>query len=258
MKIRSWILIVAFVSLGLTPTERSCLAVSSSFDTEVLLAAVTDIPPRVEAPSEEPREMMADPLEPVNRVFFDFNDKLYFWVLKPAASAYKAALPEEMRVDVRNFFSNVTTPVRLVNCLLQANFKCAGNESARFLINTTLGFVGFVDQAKKDFHIEKSEKDLGQTLGLWGIGPGFYINWPILGPSNVRDTVGYVGDMFLDPQNYLITSFPINLGVRAYSQVNDTSLKIGEYEDFKAAAIDPYIALKDAYYQYRKKKVSER
>ena len=268
MKFHSWILVVTFSALGFTQVPRSCPAESWSpseeslsmarADREILQVALADIPPPVQSESEEPAEAIADPLEPMNRAFFAFNDKLYFWVLKPVASGYKAVIPEEMRVNVRNFFSNVTTPVRLVNCLLQGNFKCAGSESARFLINTTLGFVGFVDQAKKDFNIEKQGKDFGQTLGIWGIGPGFYIHWPILGPANVRDSVGYVGDLFLDPQTYLVTSLPISLGIRAYSEVNDTSLKIGEYEDFKEAAIDPYIALKDAYDQYRRKKVRER
>ncbi|MBP1698270.1 MAG: VacJ family lipoprotein, partial [Deltaproteobacteria bacterium] len=88
---------------------------------------------------EEPVETIADPLEPVNRAFFHFNDKLYFWVLKPIAIGYKTIIPEDGRIGVRNFFSNLTTPVRLVNCLLQANPKCAGTETLRFVLNTTIG-----------------------------------------------------------------------------------------------------------------------
>lgn len=208
--------------------------------------------------SGEPAETIADPLEPINRVFFQFNDKLYFWVLKPVASGYKAVAPEDLRVGVRNFFSNVATPIRLVNCLFQAKFKAAGNELIRFLLNSTLGLAGFLDPAKKELGIEKHEEDFGQTLGLWGIGPAFYIEWPILGAFNLRDTVGFVGDLFLDPQTYLIHSIPINLAVRSYDQVNDTSLKIGEYEDFKRAALDPYIAKRDAYHQNRQHKIKEK
>jgi phospholipid-binding lipoprotein MlaA len=281
MKIKSWILIVTVFALGSTQVQRSCLAESltppGTFissappDKEVLQVAIVNIPPPVEPKPEkpeepeEPTETIADPFEPMNRVAFDFNDRLYFWVLKPVASGYNAIFPQEMRVCVRNFFSNLRTPINVVNCLLQANFKCAGNESARLLLNTTLGFFGCVDQAKKDFGIEKQEEDLGQTFGVWGIGPGFYINWPILGPYSLRDTVGYVGDLFVDPLNYLVPSFLPNFpsflpnfAVRAYYQVNETSLSLGEYEDFKKAAIDPYIALKDAYYQYRKNKIKER
>ncbi len=207
--------------------------------------------------SEESEDTIPDPLEPVNRVFFDVNDKLYFWVFKPVATGYKAIIPEEGRVGVRNFFSNVTTPVRLVNCLLQAKFKGAGNEVVRFLLNSTFGIAGFLDLAKRDFHIEKEERDFGQTLGVWGLGPAFYIDWPILGPSSVRDTVGKVGDLFFDPRSYVLTG-PIFYVVRPVELINDTSLRIGEYEDLKKAALDPYIALREAYHQYRQNKIRVR
>jgi phospholipid-binding lipoprotein MlaA len=221
---------------------------------ELVQTALANIPPEPLS-AEEPVEMIADPLEPINRAFFQFNDRFYFWILKPVATGYRTIIPEDGRVGVRNFFSNVTTPVRLVNCLLQAKFKGAGNETVRFLVNTIFGLAGFLDTAKKDFEIKKQEADFGQTLGVWGIGPAFYINWPILGPSSLRDSVGYVGDLFLDPQNYLITSTPVNLAIKSYDQVNEASLTLGEYEDLKEAALDPYIALKDAFHQYRQKKI---
>jgi phospholipid-binding lipoprotein MlaA len=233
------------------PIEDS---VSVPEDEGPIQTALSNIPPEPLS-SEEPVETIADPLEPVNRAFFKFNDKFYFWILKPVATGYKTVVPQGVRVSVRNFFSNVSTPIRLVNCLLQAKFKCGGTETIRFLLNTTIGIAGFFDPAKTEFHIEKREKDFGTTLGFWGIGPAFYINWPILGPSSLRDTVGYVGDLFLDPENYLITSIPINLAVKSYHQVNETSLTLGEYEDLKEAALDPYIALKDAYHQYRQNKI---
>ena len=203
---------------------------------------------------EESEGTIPDPLEPVNRVFFEVNDKLYFWFFKPVATGYKAIIPEEGRVGVRNFFSNLNTPVRLVNCLLQAKFKGAGNEVARFLLNSTFGIAGFLDLAKRDFNVEKEERDFGQTLGVWGLGPAFYIDWPILGPSNVRDTVGYIGDLFFDPRTYLFNR-PIFYVVRPVELINDTSLRIGEYESLKKAALDPYIALREAYHQYRQNKI---
>ena len=213
----------------------------------------------LEAPGrEESPKTIADPLEPVNRLFFHVNDKVYFWLLKPVASGYKAIIPQPARVSVRNFFSNVATPIRLTNCLLQLNFKGAGNETARFLLNTTIGLAGLFDPAKKRFNIDKREEDFGQTLGSYGIGTIFFINWPILGPSSLRDTFGSVADGFLDPWNYVLPSIPINLGVKAYDRVNNTSLIIGEYEDLKKAALDPYIAMRDAYYQYRQRKIEEK
>src|SRR4030042_1952116 len=237
------------------------------------LAAVSDPEPfagpsdSAPSPGEEPsdssdeetdaNQSIADPLEPVNRAFFQFNDKLYFWVLKPVATAYKAVFSEALRVCFRNFFSNVATPVRVGNCLLQGQFKGAGNEAARFGINTTLGFFGFFEQGKDKFEIDKQDRDFGQTLGIWGLGPTFYINWPILGPSSLRDTAGFVGDYFLDPQTYLLTQ-PVSIGVRSFQTVNNTSLTIGDYEAVKKAALDPYVAVRNGYYQYRENKIKKK
>jgi phospholipid-binding lipoprotein MlaA len=215
----------------------------------------SDVPQEEE---EEPMEVIPDPLERVNRAFFQFNDRLYFWVLKPVASGYRAVVPQEARVGVRNFFSNVTTPIRLANCLLQANLRGARIETTRFLLNTTFGLAGFLDPARKEFRLERKEEDLGQTLGVYGMPPVFYLNWPILGPSSLRDTFGRIGDIFLNPQTYLLPSFEVNVGVRSYDVVNETSLTIGEYEDLKESALDPYTSLKDAYHQYRQNKIRER
>lgn len=201
---------------------------------------------------------IADPFEPVNRFFFYFNDRLYFWVLKPVASGYGTIVPQPFRVGVRNFFSNLATPIRLTNCLLQFKFKGAGIETARFFLNSSLGVAGFFDAAKREFKIDKQEEDFGQTLGFYGIGPIFYINWPIWGPSTLRDTVGSVADSFLDPWNYLVTSTTSNLAVKAYDRINNTSLTLGEYEALKRAALDPYVALRDAYEQYRWNKITGR
>jgi phospholipid-binding lipoprotein MlaA len=202
-------------------------------------------------------QSIADPLEPVNRAFFHFNDKLYFWLLKPVAIAYSAVLDQELRVGVRNFFSNVATPVRIGNCLLQGEFKGAGNEAARFGINTTFGFFGLFDQAKDKFQIDKQDRNFGQTLGIWGFGPGVYLNWPILGPSSLRDTAGFVGDIFLDPRTYLLESV-FSIIVRPVELVNETSLSIGDYEAIKKAALDPYVSLRDGYYQYRENKIKKK
>jgi phospholipid-binding lipoprotein MlaA len=205
--------------------------------------------------SEEPAETIPDPFEPVNRAFFKMNDKLYFWVFKPVATGYKAIAPQAVRVGLRNAFSNLTTPVRLVNCLLQAEFKGAGNEAVRFLLNSTFGIAGFLDLAKRDFDIEKQDRDFGQTLGVWGIGPAFYIDWPVLGPSSLRDTAGLAGDLLLDPRTYLISSIWIDAAVWSAEKINGTSFRIGEYESLKEGAIDPYIALREAYHQYRQSRI---
>ena len=207
---------------------------------------------------EEEVKTIADPLEPFNRAMFHFNDKLYFWVLKPAAKGYGWVVPKKGRVGVRRFFSNITTPIRFTNALLQFKFKHAGTELSRFLINSTIGVVGFMDPARDRWNIYRHREDFGQTLGHYGAGPGFFITWPFLGPSSVRGTIGYAGDLFLDPTTYL---FPnerwATVGIEAYERVNETSLEIGVYEGLKKDAIDPYIFIRDAYYQHRQNLVQE-
>ncbi|MDP1991307.1 MAG: VacJ family lipoprotein [Syntrophales bacterium] len=212
----------------------------------------------IEEEGEQEKVEIADPLEPFNRAMYHFNDKLYFWVLKPVAQGYRKVVPEEARVGVSNFFANITFPIRFVNCLLQANFRGAASELGRFVINTIWGIGGLLDAASiPGIGLSKQDEDFGQTLGVYGLGQGLYINWPIFGPSSPRDTVGLAGDFFLHPF-YFLAPWDVSLGIRAYERVNDTSLSIGDYESLKEAAIDPYVAIRDAYVQYRHKKVKDR
>lgn len=201
---------------------------------------------------------IADPWEPFNRSMFNFNDRLYFGVLKPVAEAYRAVVPEPSRVSVGNFFSNLRSPIRFINCLLQANVIGAATELFRFMLNSTIGLAGLLDPAGgEEIGLLRQDEDLGQTLGFYGIGHGFYIVWPILGPSSPRDTVGMAGDYFSNLISYLDPWYAW-LTVRVYQAMNDTSLAIGNYEAIKEAAIDPYLAVRDAYIQYRQKKVEEK
>jgi phospholipid-binding lipoprotein MlaA len=207
---------------------------------------------------EEEEATISDPLEPFNRAMFHFNDKLYFWALKPVAQGYNWVVPEKARVSVKNFFSNLAFPVRFISCILQADFKGAAAEFGRFTVNTIWGVGGLLDPSSSEqLNLPKGDADLGETLGVYGLGQGFYLVWPVLGPSSARDSVGIVGDFFLYPVSY-IRPWPAWLGVRTYEEVNDASLRIGDYESLKQAAIDPYLALRDAYRQYRQKKVEAR
>jgi phospholipid-binding lipoprotein MlaA len=214
---------------------------------------IGDIP---EEEGEEEAVQIADPLYPWNKTMYHFNDKLYFWLMKPLAQGYSAVVPEDIRLSVSNFFDNITTPIRFVSNLLQLKVKDAGNELFRFLYNSTAGVCGLADAAKMDFDIRKKDEDLGQTLGSYGIGHGIYLIWPFLGPSSLRDTVGRVGDRFLTPINY-INPTETAVGITVYDRVNETSFRIGDYEDLKKSAIDPYVSIRDAYVQHRKKKVEE-
>ena len=200
---------------------------------------------------------IGDPIEPWNKVMFQFNDKLYFWVLKPVARGYRAVVPHVVRNSVKNFFINLTFPARFVNSLLQAKGQNASDELGRFLFNSTVGVLGFWDAAGRFYpNLNPAPEDLGQTLGNYRIGHGFYIVWPILGPSTVRDSVGLIGDSFLNPVTY-VEPTTASMGISAYDRVNGLSFRIGDYEALKDAALDPYEAFRDAYIQYRYKKVAE-
>ena len=206
--------------------------------------------------TEEEVVQVADPLFPWNWAMFHFNDRLYFWVLKPLARGYRAVIPTPVRSGVKNFFHNLTTPIRMASCILQGKGRAASAEFARFMINSTVGVLGFGDPAKSWFKLNPSEEDLGQSLATYGIGNGFYIVWPVLGPSTLRDSVGMIGDWYLDPVSYVHPT-ETYLEIWALENVNDTSFRIGDYESLKEAAIDPYVAIRNAYIQYRKKKVEE-
>jgi phospholipid-binding lipoprotein MlaA len=196
---------------------------------------------------------VADPLEPLNRLMFNVNDALYFWVGKPVVQVYKDVIPEPARVGIRNFFHNLTTPVRFANCLLQGKGDSANTELRRFLVNTTEGVLGFGDPAKDKRGLEPAEEDLGQTLAIHGIGNGFYIVLPLLGPSTLRDSAGLVGDQFLNPIRY-VEPFEVSISISGGKITNEGSFHIGEYEDFKAAAPEPYVAMRQAYIQYRNRR----
>ncbi len=207
----------------------------------------------------QPEIKINDPLEPLNRVFFQFNDKLYTYVLEPTAKAWRFVLPQPLRASLWSAFHNFLTPVRLVNDLLQGEFAASGVELSRFVLNTTVGAGGLGDPAQYVFHLQTPDEDLGQTLGHYGVGEGFYICWPFLGPSNLRDTVGMAGDSFLDPVTYMTSSdWKALLAVHAVRKVNYISLNIGEYEQFKEAAFDPYTAMKEFYTKNRRQKIKNK
>ena len=195
-------------------------------------------------------DSIPDPLEPMNRAFFQFNDKLYFWVLKPVATGYSKVVPQVARVCIRNFFSNLVMPIRAVSCLLQGKFEGLGIELVRFVVNTSAGFLGFQDVAKQALNFPVQDEDLGQVFAFYGVGPGFYLSLPFLGPYSFRDAVGWGGGLFINPFDYVVDFWP-NVGIRTYDILNSTSLRIGDYEAMKEAALDPYVAMRDAYYQYR-------
>ena len=206
---------------------------------------------------EEDVELIPDPLIGVNTGLYHFNDKMYFWLLKPVARGYKFIIPMEFRSVIVNVFYNIRFPVRFINCLLQGKGRKAGAEFGRFFINSTVGILGLGNVAAHWPVFQTSKEDLGQTFAVWGIGNGAYLTLPFLGPSSLRDGLGRVGDTFLDPFWWLVDDFWTSVGIRAGEAVNETSLRIGQYEALKEAALDPYVMLRNAYVQNRNKLIAE-
>ena len=230
-------------------------AVAAQQETSLPLAeeAGFELEDEFESISAEP---VIDPLSGYNRVMTQVNDRVYFWLFKPIAQGYRAVVPEGARLAVGRFFRNLLMPVRFANNLLQLKPKRAGTELARFALNTTFGVLGFGDPAADRFDLQAYPEDFGQTLGHYGVGNGFHIVLPLLGPSNLRDTLGLIPDYFLDPVSYIEGS-DARLAVRAHERVNHTSLHIGEYESLKKDAVDLYTFLRDSYEQHRVKQIEE-
>lgn len=200
---------------------------------------------------------VADPLYIWNKGMYHINDKLYFWVLKPLAKGYKAITPDIFRAGMSNFFYNLMMPIRLVNCILQGKGNAAANEFTRFVINSTIGVLGLGDPASQYPQLNLADdEDLGQTFAKYGIGNGFYLVWPILGPSTLRDFIGSIGDAYLNPLIY-IDPIEAELAVRGFNFINKTSFHIGEYEALKEASVDPYVAMRNSYLQFREKKIKQ-
>lgn len=201
-------------------------------------------------------EAVFDPLRPYNRAMTIFNDRFYRWIMEPTASGYAKVVPEPVRRSVQHFFSNLGYPVRLVNNTLQLKGGAVLEETSRFLINSTMGVGGLFDPATSRFDLEPRKEDFGQTLGHYGLGSGFHVVIPILGPSNVRDGFGILVDGFLDPVYYIEGFYP-GLAIKGVEGINYASLHLGEYERMTAEAIDLYIFLRNAYEQNREKQIRE-
>jgi phospholipid-binding lipoprotein MlaA len=201
-------------------------------------------------------QMVADPLYYFNYAMYSFNDFLYFYALKPVAQGYKFIAPTVVRNGVNNFFFNLLFPVRFINNLFQGKLNAASDEIGIFISNSTLGVLGFNQFAQKHLNMKTSDEDLGQTLGTYSIGDGFYLVLPILGPSTLRDALGRAGDYFLTPINY-VEPWELGLGINIYDKINRTSFRIGDYEALKDASLDPYVAFRNAYIQNRRSEIEK-
>jgi len=194
-----------------------------------------------------------DPLEPYNRAMHRFNTDFDNAFLKPIAKGYRYVTPEPVDRSVTNFFNNIDDITSAVNNLLQFKLSRFGSDVGRVVVNSTVGLLGILDVAT-NMGLPSYKEDFGQTLGYWGLGPGPYFVIPILGPSTIRDTVGWAGDIYVDPfisvsKNEIYWGA---LGLRVIDRRADL-LQAGDI--LEEAAVDPYSFLRDAYLQRRRHKV---
>lgn len=198
-----------------------------------------------------------DPWQPFNERMFWFNhDVLDRWLVKPVAKGWEKVVPAPARRSIGRAFDNIDMPHRLVNNLLQARLRGAGQELARFLLNTTVGVVGLLDVAKP-LGIERSDADTGQTLGIYGLGPGPYLVLPFLPPLTVRDGIGYGVDGAMDPIGYFLP-FAANGARSVVNTINSRSLNLELFDQVEDSVLDLYSAVRNGYLQRRRWAIEQR
>lgn len=193
-----------------------------------------------------------DPLEPLNRATFSFNETADRYVMRPVAQVYDLA-PLPVKVGIGNFFGNLGDFWIGVNNLLQGKFVDGLSDGGRLLINSTIGIFGIFDIAT-EMGLEKHDEDLGQTLGSWGVGDGPYLVLPLLGPSNLRDTVGLAGDLTIDPV-WAIEDMGVRNRTSALRFINRRAQLLGADTTADQAALDKYGYMRSFYIQYRRSQV---
>lgn len=203
-------------------------------------------------------EDLNDPLEPMNRAIFSFNEFFLEWVLGPLASGYRAITPDPVRRGIGNILDNLASPTILMNDLLQGELRRAWVTTERMLINTTMGGAGFFDVASK-LDIPKHKEDLGQTLAVWGVGEGFYLVVPFFGPSNPRDGFGLLADAYVHPLTLWATNTDrdeINYGIFGATVVHRYSTLMDTLADVRGSSLDYYSALRSIYRQRRRTQIA--
>jgi phospholipid-binding lipoprotein MlaA len=191
-----------------------------------------------------------DPLEPLNRKVYAFNDKLDSWVVRPVATGYRDWVPDPIRERVRNFFGNIADPLIGTNNILQGKFEDGFLDWMRFTFNTTLGLFGLHDVAS-EMGYEKHNEDFGQTFGRWGAGTGPYLVLPFLGSSNVRDGIGSAFDIYLDPLGE-VRPYRLQYELWGTRVVQARADLLDASRILEEASLDKYTFQRDAYLQRRR------
>jgi phospholipid-binding lipoprotein MlaA len=203
---------------------------------------------------------VSDPFERVNRTLFKFNVTVYNRVLRPFARGYEKVVPAPARRGLKNFFDNAEYPVRLASCVLQGRFDRAGAETGKFALNTTVGLAGFIKVSDHYGVLRVPDEDIGQAFGRWGLGHGPFLILPILGPSSLRDGIGRIGDYYATPWNWKFMD-EYDAWVRTTLQVGNAMVDLppllDTHDALYRAAVDPYIAFRNGYLQYRDGEVKQ-
>lgn len=202
-------------------------------------------------------EGVRDPLEGFNRAMFNVNDALFLNFIRPTALTYNKVVPTAMRGHISNMYANARYPGRAVNALLQGRTDKFAYETEAFFYNTVFGVVGFHRAADKMMDYKFRPEDTNQTLAAWGVNDGIYLVLPILGPTTTRGAVGMVGDKLLDPFTYIPSDDEWRMGIGVEERINDLSFRVSDYDSLHESALDPYISLKDIYFQYTRKKLRD-
>ena len=189
-----------------------------------------------------------DPLERYNRSIYEFNNTLDRYVLKPAAKTYRKITPKPVETGIYNFFENLQEPLNMVNSLLQGKMNYAGLSAGRFVLNSTVGVLGFFDVAKK-LEIPKHEEDFGQTLAAWGVPSGPYVVLPLFGPRYLRHAGGMVPDFILG-SSYSLGDNSVRYGMLILNVVQQRARFLNT-DDLLALQLDPYVFVRESYLQLR-------
>jgi len=218
------------------------------------LGACATPPPITDVEARAEFDAVNDPLEPLNRGFYEVNRAADTLVLRPAAELYGFLLPYEVRLGVRNVLYNLRAPTILFSDLLQGEAQRAGRTASRFVINSTLGVGGLIDVADRAFGIPGHDEDFGQTLAVWGAAEGPYLFIPGLGPSNPRDLAGFGVDVALSPWFWVGQGATVE-GLRwsraGVTVVDTREAVITTLDDINRTSLDPYATIRSAYRQRR-------
>ena len=237
------VVVAAFVFSG-----APVIAEASASDKKTTMIAAT---------SDE--DDVKDPLERMNRAIFGFNEVVHENVLGPVARAYNRSVPQTIRTGVSNFLTNLSSPISIANSLLQGDVLAAFDLFARLVVNSTVGIGGIADVVS-ELDGEPRSEDFGQTLGVWGMGEGFYLVLPIFGPSSPRDLVGkFIVDPYFDPFGQWVSNTHkdnVSYAKQGLSGIDEFAGVVDELHQIRKTSVDYYAAIRSLYRQKRKSEIS--